>query len=391
LNYFRGILPIIYFIFIIFYFFIEIKKQNFLKKNPIIILVVLYFLLQIIAVAIKRSTYIDIYYLILGANTLLIISLEIDQKKNVNIFLFISILFIFLLFLNFFYPQFKSFLHTPLSFYQHWGNGSENFTFLNNINLDYTYPNILGFSRYVLILLLFLYFFKKEYKLLCNVIIVLLAALLFLLQARATLLTYLIFVFFHFFIFKEIKIIDYLKSLILLLLIPLIIFYTANQLKLKFFFKKYVEIRNYHEELIFKKDKIIILRPANKGNFTSDRFSDWSNMLDGSKKEFWGLGPQADRAVYNKTASNSLVYAFICAGYLGLFLFIILCIYSFYISIKNLLSWRNLPSNFNNLFYPIIVLVFLIRSVFETSFAVFGIDFILFFYCLFIVQKSIKN
>jgi len=136
---------------------------------------------------------------------------------------------------------------------------------------------------------------------------------------------------------------------------------------------------------------LIILRPRIEGNFTSDRFFDWKEMFEGNKKEFWGLGPQADRNYYKKTASNGLMYSFVCAGYFGLFVFLILSIYSFYISIKKLLILRNLPSRFKEFFYPIICLVFLIRSIFETSFAVFGIDFILFFYCLFMVQKFIKN
>jgi hypothetical protein len=392
LNYFRGIFPIIYFILIIFYFFIEIKNDFFLKRKYILILLLFYFASQIIALIIKNSYYIDIYYLILAANSLLIISLKTNQKKNDNIFLFTSILFIFFLFLIFFYPQIKNFLHSPLVLYQSWGDAAEEkITFLKSINLDYTYPNILGFSRYVLILLLFIYFFKKKYALLHSVAVVMLASLLFLLQARATLLTYLIFVFLHPFLFKEIKFTLYLKKILLLVFIPLVVFYSLNSLKINFFFKQYVEIRSDAEKNIFEKEKAIIIRPSIKGNFTSDRLSDWKEMLNGSKKEFWGSGPQADRNYYNKTASNGLVYSFVCAGYFGLLFFLILCIYSFYISIQNLLIWRNLPSNFNILFYPIICLVFLIRSFFETSFAVFGIDFILFFYCLFMVQKFIKR
>jgi hypothetical protein len=220
---------------------------------------------------------------------------------------------------------------------------------------------------------------------------VILASLLFLLQARATLLTYLIFVFLHLFLFKKIKVSQYFKKISLLLFIPLIIFFSLNLLKVNFFFKKYVEIRDESEKKIFEEKGLLILRPLNKGNFTSDRFVDWREMIEGNKNEFLGLGPQADRNYYKKTASNGLIYAFVCAGYFGLLFFLILCIYSFYISIKNLLIWRNLPSNFNNLFYPIICLVFLIRSIFETSFAVFGIDYILFFYCLFTIQKFIKN
>jgi hypothetical protein len=392
LNFFRGIFPIIYLIPMILFFFFEIKNKISLAKNPIIILLTLYFTIQIIAVIINKAEYTnDIYYLILATNTLLIISVKFYQKERDNFFIYISITFIFLLFLNFCIPQVKNFLHTPLSFYQQWGIATDKKTFLNNFNVDYIYPNILGFSRYVLILLLFIYFFNARYNLILNIIIVILASLLFLLQARATLFTYLIFVFLHPFLFKKIKVIQYLKKIFLLLFIPLIIFFSLNLLKVNFFFKKYVEIRNEAEKKILEEKGLFILRPGNKGNFTSDRFVDWREMIEGNKKEFLGLGPQADRNYYKKTASNGLIYAFVCAGYFGLLFFLILCIYSFYISIKNLLIWRNLPSNFNNLFYPIICLVFLIRSIFETSFAVFGIDYILFFYCLFTIQKFIKN
>jgi hypothetical protein len=114
-------------------------------------------------------------------------------------------------------------------------------------------------------------------------------------------------------------------------------------------------------------------------------------MLNGNKKVFWGLGPQADRNYYKKTASNGLVYSFICGGYFGFTFFLILCFYSVHICIKYLLIFRDFPLNPNKLFYPMICLMFLIRSIFETSFAVFGIDFIFFFYCVLMVQKFVKN
>jgi hypothetical protein len=126
---------------------------------------------------------------------------------------------------------------------------------------------------------------------------------------------------------------------------------------------------------------------APKINFSSDRFSDWVTIIDGSKNEFWGLGPQADRVHYKKTASNAFVYSFVSAGYLGLFIFSILFIYSLYLILKNILLYRKLLFNFNKIIYPTICFTFLIRSIFETSIAVFGIDFLLFFYCLFTIQK----
>jgi hypothetical protein len=191
---------------------------------------------------------------------------------------------------------------------------------------------------------------------------------------------------------------DYLKKILLLLLVPIIIFFSFQEIKKKIFFKQKIELRNQAEITLYNEEKIRLFRKLPltnetnpKVNYSSDRFNDWALMIDGSKKEFWGLGPQADRNYYKKTASNGFVYSFVCAGYFGLLFFVILFIYSLYTNFKSLLALRNLPSNFNKVIYPVICLAFLIRSIFETSFAVFGIDFILFFYCLFMVHKINKQ
>lgn len=399
LNYIRGIIPIVYLILIVFYFSNQIKSNVIFRNNYIIILLGLYFVAQIIPLIIKKSSNIeDVYYLILSANALLIIFLKMHQKREDKIFFYLSILFIFLLFINFFIPQIKNFVYTPLTFYEQWGISSEKENFLKNIKLDFIYPNILGFSRYVLILFLFAFFFISKYNFLKILVITFLSSLLFLLQARATLLIYLIFVFLHPFIFKNLKIIDYLKKIFLLLLIPIVIFFAFHEVKKKIFFKQKIELRNQREIDIYSKEEIRLFRKLPltnethpKVNYSSDRFNDWVVMIDGSKKEFWGLGPQADRNYYQKTASNGFIYSFVCAGYFGLLFFVILFMYALYINFKSLLALRNLPSNFNKLIYPMICLTFLIRSIFETSFAVFGIDFILFFYCLFMVHKINKQ
>jgi hypothetical protein len=399
LNYIRGIIPIIYLILVAFYFSDHIKSKIIFRNNYIIIFLGLYFAAQIIPLIIKKSSNIeDVYYLILSVNTLLIIFLKMHQKKEDKIFFYLSILFIFLLFINFFFPQIKNFVYTPLTFYEQWGIASEKEDFLKNIKLDIIYPNILGFSRYVLILFFFAFFFINKYNFLRIVVITFFSSLLFLLQARATLLVYLIFVFFHPFIFKNLKIMDYLKKILLLLLVPIIIFFSFQEIKKKIFFKQKIELRNQAEITLYNEEKIRLFRKLPltnetnpKVNYSSDRFNDWALMIDGSKKEFWGLGPQADRNYYKKTASNGFVYSFVCAGYFGLLFFVILFIYSLYTNFKSLLALRNLPSNFNKVIYPVICLAFLIRSIFETSFAVFGIDFILFFYCLFMVHKINKQ
>ena len=390
INFIRGIAPIFYFFSLIFYYFFFYKQKFNFKDNPVLILMTIYFVLQIFSAYLAKDTLNDIYYILLGFLTIILISLKNSDRSDNIYFKNISIFFIFILFLNFVFPQFKSFLHTPLSFYQQWGIGSERNTIISLLEIDFAYPNILGFSRYVLVLIIFLFFLKKK-NLVTNTFICILASILFLLQARATLLIYILFVLLHPIIFEKINLKIYLKKIILLIFIPIIIFSSINFLKINYFFKKELVLRNNAEVEYFNKNGTLFFRPLNKGNFSSDRFQDWENMIKGNIANFWGSGPQSDRKFYNKTASNGWVYAFICSGYLGFFTLLALSCYSALISLKYSLLIRRKSINYSLLYHPSICLIFLARTFFETSIGVFGIDFILFFYSLIFMQKYYKN
>ena len=114
-------------------------------------------------------------------------------------------------------------------------------------------------------------------------------------------------------------------------------------------------------------------------------------MIKRNIDNVWGLAPQGDRRFYNKTASNGWVYAFICSGYFGFIIMILLAIYTAILCLKYSLQIKNKSEEYYNLYHPSICLILLARTFFETSIGVFGIDFILFFYSLFIIQKNLKN
>jgi hypothetical protein len=111
---------------------------------------------------------------------------------------------------------------------------------------------------------------------------------------------------------------------------------------------------------------------------TIGRIDAWKSMIENSQKPVIGYGSQGDRDLAKKLktnsvlASNSFVYAFVCSGFLGFFFLII-----FYYNFIKLLFVNNFLKNNLTFFYFIILIFLIIRSFFENSFAVWGVDFIL--------------
>ena len=389
-NFLRGVAPLIYCILLMCYLIFKFKDRFDLKKNIILILILIYFFFQLTGIFYNLATLKNIYYLVLGLCTVILIITYIFNDFNPNYFKYISVIFIFILFLNFLGPQIKNFLHTPLTFYQQWGIASEKGTFINSLNISYIYPNILGFSRYTFVLFLFLFFLKKN-NLFLNIIKIFLVSIIFLLQARATILIYLLFILLHPFLYEKFNYRTYLKKIFLFIILPVIIFLLANMAKTEFFFKKELILRNDIEVKHFEEKGAVVIRPVIEGNYTSDRIKDWKMFIHDNKKKIFGKGPQADRVIYNKTASNAWIYALVCSGLFGFIFFLILTLYSIYLSLKFSLLYRNQEHYYSHLYHPTICLTFLARAFFETSFGVFGIDFILFFFSLFTIQKCLKS
>ena len=101
-----------------------------------------------------------------------------------------------------------------------------------------------------------------------------------------------------------------------------------------------------------------------------------------------GFGVQGDRFLINQSASNSLVYAAASGGVAGLIALILFSIIGLYYAInciftinKKRFSWYQKASS-------IIILMILARSLLESSYAVFGIDSILFALCAITLGKK---
>ena len=89
-----------------------------------------------------------------------------------------------------------------------------------------------------------------------------------------------------------------------------------------------------------------------------------------------GYGSQGDRFLINQTASNGLIYSFSSAGIIGLFFFITFTLIILNNSIKSLIFNFKKKPNYDYLL-DISIIVILIRSLVESSYAVFGLDFLI--------------
>jgi hypothetical protein len=398
LYFIRGIIPLFNFLLLIFFIFYH--KKIFPVKNIFFFLFLFYFILQIAGMIFNKNSYLDLYYLVNGFNVLAVTCFAFKKKdaEIQNILFYILLIFISLNFLYFFFINFIIFIKIPYSMYIGWGHVVEKYS--DNFGVNSYMPNVLGISRngMILFILLFLYNESKKNILPTITIIVLpiLATCLILLQSRTIILIYLFFLFSYFIFFTKKKLFNTFKYALFFLIIPVLLFSLINYIKfinLTDENKKIIEASKTDTKITSYKywlDNPHYFRQLPKGNFSSDRIDDWKNLINLSKKSFFGFGPQGDRHIYNKTASNGLLYAFVCSGYIGVIIFAVICILSSYRSLIFLVKNK---SNKNQYTFISAFLVFflMLRSIFETSFAVFGIDYVVFIYATFYVQHNLFN
>jgi O-antigen ligase len=192
-------------------------------------------------------------------------------------------------------------------------------------------------------------------------------------QSRGTLVCYFSsMAFIIFFITRNDK--NYkIKKILIFIIIPIFLYFSVN---------------HYINENIKKEDEI---KTYNRILYThtGGRTSIWSYILNNYEyKKIFGYGPQGDRfflkdfekkKYFGDNASNIFIYSLVSGGIISL-LFLILIFFNIFLIIKKFI--KNKSTNFyeNSLIknFSIICLIFFsIRSIFENSFGVFGVDFLI--------------
>ena len=288
-------------------------------------------------------------------------------------------------------------------------------------------PRVTGLSRIVLILFILfvtLTIYKKKLNKINYILFFIYSYIccfnIWALQSRGSILGLLLFGIIFLFFFR-IKFLIKIFLLISLFILPILTYeqiYKPNLNDLREKFRNYkiyddkkklVE-SHFVQEQAKERDILPNLTNDNQNQlneYSSGRFQIWKNCYKIliQNKYFFGFGPQADRylitkylkndlhASWGNNVSNAFLYSLLSAGIIGmLFIF-----YIYFKSIKLLLLYLFKVSNFFNgdqilsiCFFCILSFI-LLRSLFENSFLVFGIDFFLFIISYFYLKTSLKN
>ena len=404
-----GIFPIL--LFKLVKMLIKTNSLN-LKTNLIFFLSLLYFLSQSPALFYTSNSIENLIYVLSAINLLIIMRLSVEIFKRNELIVLVYTTFIIL-----FFVLMNSFLSDVISFVYNVETGKRFYGSVNIIAGE-SYIRSSGASRIALILIIiYSTIFLKYINLLILKILPLfiLSTIVFLYESRASVGLLIIFIIIVLFIIEKISYKNILSYLFFCLIFPWLISvninYTYSHNAVKARSASDSQNTQAASDIIISKNKISsflcsiskcdnhLARFTNKERLltSSGRVEDWNkllNLFDYKNNLFFGYGAQCDRLLINQTASNALIYSLISSVIVGfsffLFFSVVASLYviKFIFNVKLLFKNKNIDSTY---FFSISTLmVILIRSLIESSYAVFGVDFILFFMSLFLVQKYNK-
>ena len=386
----------IQFFILFFLLFLNLKeKLKLYELNIFFYIFFFYNLIQIFSLFLSENDNLNIIYNVCSINVLLFLNLIFYREKHeINKIFYFLISLLFIIFIWFYFESIFNLIFANQLFYGHYDG-------MSNLLPDFDPPRSSGLGRMALIIFLFsIIFFQinslKE-KILLSILII---PGIFLTQSRIIVFLYLIifiaFTSLNYFGFKNLKFKSFKKNLILLLIIPLLFSISLSQLKesnINYLKNKFFEFVGKKELINDKvKQNYKLIRPTSPESFTSYRFEDWKFLIKSNKNYLLGNGTQADRYLINQSASNSLIYFYSSSGMVGVFLFILIyltLLKKTKIIIFNLKNSK--PKNKNLIFSTMIITILSIRSLVESSFAVFGVDYIFFIISLYVIANERKT
>ena len=388
----------IQFLIFIYLLYLNIKNKKydeFLYFSKCIILINL---IQVFSLLISDNNNLNFFLNLQSINVILFLNLFINQYNNLKFFFYYFIFLIFVFFSIVFFMSVVNLIIDGNILYLQYGNINKYLPFILDV------PRSSGIGRMAIILFIFsiFVFYKKPFFHIIRIFVLIPA--IYLTQSRIILLIFCIIIFLQFIYFYKFNYFTQKYVLKNFILYPLIVFFFLSLLNVKnlnlihSILKSEIGIVNNikqnninieNNNLDIKNKNLNIFRPSH-ATLTSGRFNDWIKLIKYSKKKFLiGYGSQADRFLINTTASNSIIYIFITSGVLGFLVYVFLHInllISFIHSLK--IGYFKVNKNFKIMMLTIVGTL-LIRSTVETSYAVFGIDYILFIFCIFLI--SVKN
>ena len=388
INFFRITLNLSCFPMLCFLFFMNVSKYKENKISPYLpFLIPLFcFLSQIPGLVYTSNSLWNFLYILSAINILIILNLILLNFENEEIYLIIFLIFILLgaVFFNSFKNDFSDYLNHGELFYG---------------NIDYFFSNSgirsSGVSRIGLILLITYSIFSKRFiksKILRIIPLVFFTSCIFLYESRAIIGITFIFLILNYLIREKFTLICLFKYLLIYFVLPTLFSISLISIKLM----NVDNCKNIKCFQLFDKDIVTSFeyikkrtRLSNKNVLESTgRVEDWKeiiNKFDYKNNLFFGYGAQGDRYLINQTASNGLLYTFTSSGIIGVTFFLILTLTSCMQLLKYFFFSRK--EELIGYFSFSIMIVFIIRSIVESSYSVFSIDLILFYMGLILMQR----
>ena len=386
-NFLRGISTLIYsavLLFIIIFFYkkiFNIQKKNFEYIFVFLLLITVLFL-QAIPYYYNNNPLSNLYFVInsLLCVIILLISFQFYEKKVLDNILYINFFFLCLICSYFGIKYLILFFQSDNSFYSLWGK-------ISNKYIDIPRPT--GLSRSFLFVFIMLYFFKAKSK---NIYILkkigesLCIFFILMLSSRLSSFLLLMFIITNFFWPKK-NLKKNLQNILYLIILPILLIYLAINLKSNVVQnfnnnddKPFIEnLRNYSDTIT----------PGQGTDFSSGRIDDWNEIIKKNENVFFGNGVMGDRILISQSASNSILYTYASSGIIGVTLLILLSLVIFFNVLKyfflKLYEYKVIVTS--SVF--LIIIIFL-RSILETSYALFGIDFLILFSSFSILMKYKK-
>tara|TARA_B100000401_G_C52813988_1_gene725692 strand:+ start:6266 stop:7564 length:1299 start_codon:yes stop_codon:yes gene_type:complete len=123
---------------------------------------------------------------------------------------------------------------------------------------------------------------------------------------------------------------------------------------------------------------------------SSGRYKNWKLAYEKIKvSPLKGYGAQADRIYIKQSIHNGLIYTYLSGGLIACLLFIIIYFRTLFFLIK-FLYLKKSHTNFNANFCISILIILNLRSVLETSFAVFSIDYLIYIIAYFLLRNNLN-
>lgn len=378
----RALTPFIIFILLI----VNIEKgtvKSFIKNNnELSVLFLLIFISQIPGLIFSQNSILNISFIVNCITYLFFLFFFINDLNKLNLVLKISFIIFTIIFLVYglglLYWLLSS---TNLNLYGSWPHGLKDFNFSENV------PRSSGVARNSMIIyIVFSLFILNKKKNIFNISIVIISFMLIILtQSRIIIIFFTLYLLVYTLVISSLskKTLHKILVLNIVIILPLIATLATiyiQKLKIQNTINYEQNFPNYKIERDENYENFF--RPINDKNvgIGSGRFNDWKNIISNNNNIIIGNGAMGDRYLINQSASNFFVYIYASSGFVGFIVSIIFFIKIAICCFKYLLYEKFKPTKKNYKFLISITLIvfILFRSISETSFGIFGIDFLVF-------------